>query len=220
MSILDHLDDYRVVKITLPVEGGAVAQLDAVARVTKAPQFEVIFLKGQLKEHALDPTVLCRIAFDVAGAVKSIQARIDHQPAADKLVLELVESFSYLQKREYFRVDAELVISWWQLEDEDEDAAVNTVQGIANISGGGVRFPVAEKVERGVRIGMKILLNVDKPMIECVGEVVGSYLLGRDHSLALKFVAIENDDRDEIVAFCLAEQRRQLRLKVQVLDSL
>ncbi len=218
MSILDHLDDYRVVKITLPVEGGAVAQLDAVARVTKALQFEVIFLKGQLKEHALDPTVLCRLTFDVAGSIKSIQARIDHQPAADKLVLELVESFSYLQKREYFRVDAELVISWWQL--EDEDAALHTVQGMANISGGGVRFPVAEKVERGERIGMKILLDVDKPMIECVGEVVGSYLFGRDHSLALKFVAIENDARDEIVAFCLAEQRRQLRLKVQVLDSL
>lgn len=218
MSILDHLDDYRVVKITLPVEGGAVVQLDAVARVTRAPQFEIIFLKGQLKEHALDPTVLCRLSFDVAGAIKSIQALIDHQPAADKLVLELVESFSYLQKREYFRVDAELVISWWQL--EDEDAAFNTVQGMANISGGGVRFPVAEKVERGERIGIKILLNADKPMIECVGEVVGSYLLGRDHSLALKFVAIESDDRDEIVAFCLAEQRRQLRLKVQVLDSL
>lgn len=218
MSILDHLDDYRVVKITLPIEGGAIVQLDAVARVTKTPQFEVIFLKGQLKEHALDPTVLCRLAFDVAGSIKSIQARIDHQPAADKLVLELVESFSYLQKREYFRVDAELVISWWRV--EDEDAALNTVQGIANISGGGVRFPVAEKVERGERIGMKILLNLDKPMIECVGEVVGSYLLGRDHSLALKFVAIENDHRDDIVAFCLAEQRRQLRLKVQVLDSL
>ena len=218
MSILDYLDDYRVIKITLPIEGGAIAQLDAVARVTKAPQFEVIFLKGQLKEHAFDPTQLCRLAFDVAGAIKSIQARIDHQPAADKLVLELVESFSFLQKREYFRVDAELVISWWRV--EDEDASLYTVQAAGNISGGGVRFPVAEKVPRGERLGLKIMLNVDLPLIECVGEVVGSYLLGRDHSLALKFVAIENDDRDEIVAFCLAEQRRQLRLKVQVLDSL
>lgn len=218
MSILDHLDDYRVVKITLPLEGGTVAQLDAVARATKAPQFEVIFLKGQLKENALDPTVLCRLVFDVSGAIKSIQARIDHQPAADKLVLEMVESFSHQQKREYFRVDADLVISWWRV--DDEDAALNTVQATANISGGGVRFPVAEKVPRGERLGMKILIEVDKPLIECVGEVVGSYLLGRDHSLALKFVAIENDDRDEIVAFCLAEQRRQLRLKVQVLDSL
>ncbi|MBW6510119.1 MAG: PilZ domain-containing protein [Desulfuromonadales bacterium] len=218
MSILAYLDDYRVVKITLPIEGGAVAQFDAVARVIKAPQFEVIFLTGQLKEYALDPTVLCLLVFDVAGAIKSIQARIDHQPAADKLVLELVESFSYLQKREYFRVDAELVISWWRV--DDEDAAVSTVQGTANISGGGVRFPVAEKVSRGEHLGVKILLNVDLPLIECVGEVVGSYLLGRDHFLALKFVAIENDDRDEIIAFCLAEQRRQLRLKVQVLDSL
>ncbi len=218
MSILDHLVDYRVVKVTLPLEGGAVAQLDAVARVTKAPQFEVIFLKGQLTQHAFDPTRLCRLTFDVAGAIKSIQARIDHQPAADKLVLELVESFSYLQKREFFRVDAELVISWWRV--EDEDAALHTVQARGNISGGGVRFPVADKVPRGERLGLKILLNVDLPLIECVGEVVGSYLLGRDHSLALKFVAIEDDDRDEIVAFCLAEQRRQLRLTVQVLDSL
>ncbi len=165
MSILDHLEDYRVVKISLPLEGGAVVQLDAVARVTKTPQFEVIFLKGQLKDHALDPTLLCRLTFDASGTIKAIQARIDRQPADDKLVLELVESFSYLQKREYFRVDAELVIGWWRI--EDEDAVLHTVQAKANISGGGVRFPVVEKIPRGERLGMKILLEVDKPMIRC-----------------------------------------------------
>lgn len=218
MSILDHFDDYRIVKITLPVAGGAVAQLDAVARVTKTPQFEVIFLKGQLKEHALDPTLQCRLVFDVSGDIKSIQARIDHQPVADKLVLELVESFSFQHKREYFRVDAEQVISWWRL--EEEESVLNTVQATANISGGGVRFPVAEKIPSGERVGLKILLDTDKPMIECVGEVVGNYQLGSGLFLALKFVAIVGDDRDAIITFCLAEQRRQLRFKVQVLDSL
>jgi c-di-GMP-binding flagellar brake protein YcgR len=178
----------------------------------------VIFLQGQLAQHALDPTRLCRLSFDVAGAIKSIQARIDHQPATDKLVLELLESFSYKQKREYFRIDAELVISWWRL--EDEDAVLTTVQAKASISGGGMRFPVTEKVPRGERLAVKILFDVDKEMIECVGEVVGSYLLGRERSLALKFVDIKDNDREEIIAFCLAEQRRQLRFKVQVLDNL
>lgn len=217
MSVLDHLSDYRVVKVTLPVEGGTLVPLDAVARITTASQFEVVFLQGQLESHALDPTALCRLSFDVAGAIKSIQARIVHQPAASKLVMELVEAFSFLQKREYFRVDTELVVSWWRVEDEDD--SLHTVQGKINVSGGGVRFPVVEKVPRGERLGLKILLDADKPLIECVGEVVGSYLFGREHSLALKFVAIEDGDRDTIVSFCLAEQRRQLRLKVQVLDS-
>lgn len=218
MSVLDHLNDYRVVKVTLPVEGGIMAPLDAVARVTKSPQFEVIFLQGQLEQYALDPTVLCRLSFDAAGSIKSIQARIVHQPASSKLVMELVESFSYLQQREYFRVDAELVVSWW-LFDEDGAPAITT-QGMVNISGGGLRFPVAEKVARGENLGLKILLDPEREMIECVGEVVGTYLLGRQHSLALKFVNIDNADRDAIIAFCLAEQRRQLRVKVQVLDAL
>lgn len=218
MSVLDYLNDYRVIKVSLPVEGGALVPLDAVARVTKSPQFEVIFLQGQLEVHALDPTILCRLSFDVAGAIKTIQARIVHQPASSKLVMELVEAFSYLQKREYFRVDSDLVVSWWRV--EDEDATLHTVQGKVNISGGGMRFPVVEKVVRGERLGLKILLDVDKPMIECVGEVVGSYLFGCEHSLALKYVAIEDSDRDDIVSFCLAEQRRQLRLKIQVLDSI
>ena len=218
MSVLDHLNDYRVVKVTLPVEGGQVAQLDAVARLTKSPQFEVIFLQGQLEGHAFDPTVLCRLAFDVAGSIKSIQARIVHQPAPAKLVMELVETFSYLQKREYFRVDAEMVVSWWLFEQDNTKPI--TTQGTVNISGGGLRFAVDEKVARGERLGLKILLDPEREMIECVGEVVGTYLLGRQHSLALKFIKIDNVDRDAIIAFCLAEQRRQLRIKVQVLDSL
>ena len=218
MSVLDLLNDYRVVKVTLPVEGGLVAQLDAVARLTKSPQFEVIFLQGQLEGHALDPTVLCRLAFDVAGSIKSIQARIVHQPASAKLVMELVETFSYLQKRDYFRVDAELVVSWWRLE-QDNGAAITT-QGGVNISGGGMRFPVQDKVVRGEKLGLKILLDPEREVIECVGEVVGTYLLGRQHSLALKFIKINSVDRDAIIAFCLAEQRRQLRIKVQVLDTL
>lgn len=218
MSVLDHLNDYRVVKIALPVQGGTLAQLEAVAKVTKAPQFELIFLKGQLEEHTVAMDASSRITFDVAGAIKSIQAKVVAQPAPTKLLLEMVESFSYQQKREYFRVDAHLAVSWWR--HEEEEPKITTVQATVNISGGGLRLPVAEKIAKGEKLGLKFIIDPLELPIECVGEVVGSYLLGMEISLAVKFVAIEDVDRDAIIAFCLAEQRRQLRLKVQVLDAL
>ena len=37
--------------------------------------------------------------------------------------------------------------------------------------------------------------------------------------VALSFADIEDEDQDAIIAYCLAEQRKQLRLKVKVLGG-
>jgi hypothetical protein len=43
--------------------------------------------------------------------------------------------------------------------------------------------------------------------------------VGGVKQLALSFADIEDEDQDAIVAYCLAEQRKQLRLKVKVLGG-
>lgn len=220
MSVLDHLDDYRVVKVTLPLQGGNTVQLDAVARATSGSFVEVTFLQGQLEAQPLDMEGMCRLGFDVGGENKAIKAKIANRPASARLIVEMVETFTYQQKRSYFRIDADLSVNYWLIE-KDAEPEPKSLRSIINLSGGGVRFPVDEKLPIGKRVGLEIILDSpEAAVIECEGEVVGNYTQGNQILSALKFVKIEEDARDLIVAHCLAEQRKQLRLKVQVLAGM
>jgi len=215
MSVLNQLKDYRVVKVSLPLLGGNKKSLDGVAKTTTSPQFEVTFLPDQLKPELLNPEEFCLVTFDVAGETKSIKSKVVSAGDEVKLVLEMVESFAYIQKRGYFRVDADLSVSYWVI-DEDHPSA-KSVQTPVNISGGGLRLPVSEKIKDGTKLGLEIIIDSPQPaVIECVGKVVASYDDGGEKQVALTFVDIEDEDQDVIIAYCLAEQRKQLRLKVQV----
>ncbi len=215
MSVLDHLQDYRVVKVTLPLEGGKQAQLDGVAKLTSPPQFEMTFLPDQLEKLALDRDTTCRVMLDVAGEHKSITARIIDQPTAERLLLEQVESFVHKQKREYFRVDADLSVSYWTI--DEANPVASSVASSVNISGGGIRLPVTQKLPEGARVGFEIIIDEPAVVIEGVGEVVAYYGNGDGLAAAFKFIGLEEEDQDAIVSFCLAEQRKQLRLKVKVI---
>ncbi|MBN1958829.1 MAG: PilZ domain-containing protein [Desulfuromonadales bacterium] len=218
MSVLNHLKDYRVVKVSLPLLENRQQSLDAVAKVTTEPVFEVTFLPDQLKTDELNREEFCQVTFDVAGENKSIKAKISEVAGEAKLLLEMVDSFDHIQKREYFRVDADLSVSYWVIDDENPSA--KSVKTSVNISGGGLRFPVAETIKEGTRMGLEIVIDSPEPtVVECIGEVVGTYDVGGVKQLALSFADIEDEHQDAIVAYCLAAQRKQLRLKVKVLGG-
>lgn len=218
MSALNHLKDYRVVKANLPLAEGGQQRLDGVAKVTSPPQFEINFLPDQLTPDTLNTEEFALISFDVAGENRSIKARLGESPAAGKLLLEMVDSYTYAQKREYFRVDADLSVSYWVIDDENPSA--QAVETTVNISGGGMRLPVSESVPEGTRMGLEIAIDEPQPaVVECVGEVVGNYEDSGRRQLALKFTDIEEEHQDAIIGYCLAEQRKQLRLKVKVLGT-
>ncbi len=218
MSVLNQLKDYRVVKVSLPLVDGKKQQLDGVAKATTPPQFEITFLPDQLNPDLLNLEEFCLVTFDVAGEVKSIKAKIVSNAEAVKLVLEEVDSFDYTQKRSFFRVDADLAVSYWILDEENPSA--KPVQTLVNISGGGLLLPVVDKIQKETKLGLEIIIDSPQSkVVECVGEVVGSYDTNGDKHVTLRFVDIEDEDQDAIIAYCLAEQRKQLQLKVKVLGK-
>jgi len=219
MSVLEHLNEYRVVKVVLPLQGGEHQLLDGVAKSTTPPKFEITFLPDQLKADALNLQEPCQVSFEIAGSTKSIRAKVDTVVSDAKLLLELVESFTHVQKRAYFRVEAELSVSYWVI--DSENPAARSINTSVNISGGGLRLPIDEKLKDGTKIGLEIVLDVPQPrIVECVARVVRTYDLGEGmKQVAMSFDDIEQEDQDAIVAYCLAEQRKQLRLKVQVLGN-
>ncbi len=217
MSVLDHLKEYRVVRVVLPLQEGEQQLIDGVAKQADSAKFEVTFLPDQLQTERLSLAELCQVSFDVAGATKSVRAKIDSVLSDAKLLLEMVEAFSHNQKRAYFRVDADLSVSYWLL--NENSPLAKPIQTPVNISGGGLRLPVDEPLADGAEIGLEIVLELPQPrVIECVGKVVRTYDMGKaGQQVALTFTDIEAEDQHAIVAYCLAEQRKQLRLKVQVL---
>jgi len=219
MSVLENLNEYRVVKVVLPLLEGEPLLLDGVAKTTTPPLFEVTFLPDQLKAELLNHQETSQISFDVAGSTKSIRAKIDAVVSDSKLQFELIESFTHVQKRAYFRVEAELSVSYWVI--DGENPAAKSINTQVNISGGGLRLPISEKLKDNTKVGLEIVLDVPQPcIVECVARVVRTYEMGDgSKQVALSFVDIEQEDQDAIVAYCLAEQRKQLRLKVQVMGS-
>ena len=218
MSVLNQLKDYRVVKVSLPLLDGQKLSLDAVAKTTTSPQFEITFLPDQLNPELLNSEEFCLVTFDVAGETKSIKAKVESVTEAAKLLLEMVESFTYIQKRGYFRVDAELSVSYWVIDEEHPSA--KSVQTPVNISGGGLRLPVSEEIQAGSKLGLEIIIDSPQPaVVECVGQVVANYDDEGKRQVALTFVDIEDEDQDAIISYCLAEQRKQLRLKVKILGG-
>jgi hypothetical protein len=217
MSVLDQLEEYRVVKVVLPLQAGQQQLIDGVAKTTTSPQFEITFLPDQLSADALNLTETCHVSFDVAGATKTIRARIVSVLSGAKLLLEMVDSFSYAQKRAYFRVDADLSVSYWVL--SEGSPLAKSIHTPVNISGGGLRVPIDQPLKEGAEIGLEIILDAPEPrVVECVARVIRSFAGGPTGlQVALCFVDMEEEDQDAIISYCLAEQRKQLRLKVQVL---
>ena len=218
MSVLDYLKDYRVVKATLPLLDGNLMNLDGVGRVTEEPKFEVTFLPDQLNFEQLDLKQFCMVTFDVGGENKSLKSKIEAHLSPTKLLLEMLDSYTYIQKREYFRVDADLSVSYWLIDAENPQA--KSVRTPVNISGGGIRIPVSEEISRGARVGLEIVFDAPQPaVVECIAEAVGTYVVAGGKQLALRYIDIDDEGQDAIIAYCLAEQRKQLRLKVKVLGN-
>lgn len=121
------------------------------------------------------------------------------------------------QKREFFRVDAELFVKCWLPEDKDPESE-SYMGKTVDLSGCGLRFQISSSLKQGEQIKLEIAMpNSSDLPIECVGKVVRIVKEGRNkQEVAVDLIEIEDEAQDKLVAFCLAEQRKKLRLKVQV----
>lgn len=219
MSALDHLKEYRVVQISLPRNGGELETVDGVALATAPPIFEVTFLPDHLQPETLNEQGSCRLTYLAPnGSLQTINAEIVTVVSDSKLHLRLLEGYSQEQKRAYFRVDTNLAVSYWSLDDTDANAC--SAPPPVNLSGGGIRIAVKKALRKGSDVGLEIILDDPRPrVIECVATVIRSFRLGGVMQMAMRYTQIEEEDRDAIIAYCFAEQRRQLREKVHMLGT-
>jgi c-di-GMP-binding flagellar brake protein YcgR len=220
MSVLDHLKNFKIVRILLPVGGSEPLPLECVARMTSAPFCDVVFLAGQLPGARLDPAGECKVFFEVEGRPHSMTARIVQIVDENKLRLQAVEYSGFAHHREYFRVDTEISLTFRRLK-EGRDGRDHSLSAPVSLSGGGVFFPIREDIQVKEKLALVLFLRPESGWtVSAIGQVMRLSTLGRDRTgVGLKFVEIEPQERDKVISFCLAEQRRMLQTRVRILDQ-
>ena len=219
VALLDYLSTPKPVRIFVPLQSGERVRLNCVAKLIKSPRLEAEFGSGLLPINDIDLSGKCLISYDTGGPTLSLYSTIEQIEGTRKLKLIAIESVSHEQKRQFFRVDAELNVRYW-LKPLTETPPEETFSCLGlNISGGGILLRLNEALPKLQRsLGLEIYLPEPKPeRIRCVAQVIRA--VKKDDNkveAALQFEKITPESRDKIVAFCFAEQRKQLRFRVRV----
>jgi c-di-GMP-binding flagellar brake protein YcgR len=219
MLALDHLKDFRIVQITLPIREEQTLTLECVARRRSVNTIEAAFLPGQLPLKDLDINGSCRLFFVEENRPFRLRSTIEEVIDGEKLRLKAVEMVMHFGDREFFRVDTDLTFKYRRLV-EGEDAKTRQLSARVNISGCGIRLPLPDAVRMNEKIALTLILSQDPLKVaRCVAQVKRlCSFAGGQKGAALHFIEIEPVDRDAIISFCMATQREELRNKVQTRD--
>ncbi len=216
-----YLKDHKVCHISLPLTDGEKLELECVAHSSEPPRLEVYFLPGQLPIEEIDQQARCRISMDADGSSLSLVASVEEIENDRKLRLVHVEVAAHIQKRAFFRVNTQFEVGLQCLERGKIELNEFSISGEAvNLSGGGVLVCLQESLKLHQQVNLQLTLPGPTPYtINCIGHVVRVNEEGQNkYNTAFHFDRIEEEDRDKIIAFCLVEQRRQLRMRVQVVS--
>ena len=216
-DIYAYLNEPKVLEASIPLLHSRKLQLRGVARVSNPPKIEITLPPGQFPGNEIDRAEKCLLYIDAIGATIILITAIDAIENNRVLKLTNLESISHEQKREFFRIDAQMAVEALKHPPLPEDRNCTGVS--INISGNGILVSLLKPMP--VDQKMKLRISLPEPEatdIECIGRVVRSDKWKQDkYRVAFNFTTIGEEDQDKIVSFCLAQQRKHIRLGVQVL---
>ena len=148
MSLYEMITDYKLVELSLPLMDSAPLVVECVVQPISESTMEATFLPNQIPMERLDMEVPCRIGMFHDGKNLVIETSMEQMPNPVKLRLHVDRSFTYIQKREYFRVDVDVQVRYRPVS-EGSSGVLRRVMGQVNLSGGGIAFPVNEDFMEG-----------------------------------------------------------------------
>lgn len=219
MSSLDlysYLEDPKVGQISIPLKDGTKLRLECVAQVSTPPHLKVRFLTGQLPIDEIDMEGKCLFALDMGGPTITLITSITNIENDSRLTLVNVESISHEQKRDFFRIDAQIPVNLHPISPAKSTPLIGES---INISGNGIQVAFTEPFTVDQRVRLQIsITNSESREVQCVAHVVRVTKKKLDgYKVAFCFDEITEEDQDAIMAFCFSQQRKHLRLKVRVL---
>jgi len=219
----EYFSTARQAQISLPSHGLVPTQLSC--RLTfKAPNLLLAhFSEATEPLSSFDPdlegTAFCFCS--TSDMIYHFYARVDKILGERELRLVVTEATAYPQRRRFFRVDANVVLKCHPVGKEGHYICEAEPKRV-NLSAVGLRFETSNFLKHGEEVSLEMQLpGDDAAQVKCTGRVV-RVDFRKDNQVervAIDLVKILPEEQEKIIKFCLSEQRRQIRLKVRVLDS-
>jgi len=214
-ALFKHIEKPTLLRAFIIQDDGSKIRLEAVARIIAEPYLELKFRPNELPTELIKMAGKILLSLDTRVGTVSMYTHVDEVISSRVLRVLGTESFSFAQQREYFRVNTVIKVLFCK-ETLSSNASPVEQSVTVNMSGSGALIASETRAEQGDTFELEFHVPEAEP-IECKGLVVRvDDKLRGGYELALHFHNIEHEERDRVISFCLAEQRRQLRTKVQI----
>lgn len=215
IALFKYLEKPTLLRVFIIRDDESKVRLEAVARIIAEPYLELKFRLDELPQEIVRIGGKLLLSLDTRAGTVSMYAHIDEIISSRLLRVLGLETFAYSQHREYFRVNTAIKVLYSK---ETLSSTLSPVvqSSTLNLSGNGVLIAAEQRSSMGDVYVLEFHIPDVEP-VNCKGLVVRvDEKLRGGFELAFNFFQIEPDELDKVISFCLSEQRRQLRTKVQI----
>lgn len=213
-EILEKLKDNAHAVVDIPGVNDESYRFNALLIKRTSPELELLFPPESWKISDLKIGASCNLAIEQNDATVNLIARLDFPVDARRLHFTAREPVSPESLRDYFRVLTNVPIeaSYVAGPKEINTQSWKMLGTTIDLSGSGVLAMFAEKPASNHRIQLVISPPEERNPIICLGNVVKAYRIRKNrYQVAFHFEHISTKTRDQVISYCLQEQRRQLR---------
>ncbi len=215
-TILDHFQDGRDAKIVLPVHGKRAISVDGSVHTATLGNLIIALPHDRDFSELINPREICQILFSLQGRKYRLFTRIENILGPSDLLVKPKPPAIALQEREFFRIDTRIKLDYYCL-GSDRTNKPHSLHTKVNLSASGARLAAPDNLDVGDLVALVLWLDGKTlETIECLAQVIRFCTLANGNlAVAFHFAEIESQDRDKIVAFCMAKERELLRTKVR-----
>lgn len=218
LSLVKSIPDGQAATITLTDLSGQRRLYECVFKESIAPAFFLILPTDDLPKE-IDQTKQCPlVSRDRNNKTVSFLAEIEARKKPHVLELAARKSVRPEDLREYFRIDirTHIAVRFYSEQSGKEQLEWEMAGETVDLSQSGVLAFFPEECRNAQPIEIELMLLNPGQTILCTGHIVRTKRIRKDRWLtSFHFDVISSAARDAIATNCFAEQRRQLREKVQ-----
>lgn len=215
---LEHFASYQPVRLSIPGRRDD-EPLETVMITSKVPFVELRCPAHLIPLVAKEPEAVWTVTCQRGDWIFFMQGCFVSAKDRNHIYLEVLLFENRPQQRRYFRIDTEVFVRHWEI-GRGPAKAGQPVRKPVNLSAVGLRFSTQGDYQVGQLVGLELSLPEPSSVrLECSGKIIRVVEKGNGRQdLAMELVELKSQDQEKLIQFCLAEQRRQLRMKVRVLD--
>ena len=218
-DILDRLTDGASTVVDIPGNNNDEFRFNSVFIKKDPPMFELLFPPKSWEADSLRVGANCHLKVAHKETSINLVAELDSIEGDRRLRFIAREPVKPESLRDYFRININTPIEarYVPAPKEIQTRAWKMIGTTVDLSGSGLLALFAEKPPSENRIQLCITVPEESEPINCLAHVVRTYRMRKNrYQVAFHFDDITAKARDQIIACCLQEQRRQLRENIQV----